>query len=196
MILKCDDLVMAERIQTVYDEKVATVEDVTGWNDWGRITVYCPSDSCEYNYRYNKLLGAITTERVDLSEGWEDWQLEHELGHASMTALYNWRHDCLPGIGEEDDSRDLWKSTTRGFAFREGWASYFQTIGKESAILDAIRPPFDPTVAGEVAACLYHVSDKRRLFSYIEENHPQDMVQFLVGYSGLLAVMLSKLWVE
>ena len=105
LAIQCGDPAIADRIQSVYDEATAILEAETAWNAIGNVTVYCPgiADHAQYNYSITMFGTAIIRERIDLPYYWKGWQFRHELGHAVMTSLYNFRHDYLPGIGEEDD---------------------------------------------------------------------------------------------
>lgn len=110
------------------------LQDRVNWSRT-RITIKWPYGGwSKYGYSYNKVLGAITREYIQLPAGqqWNRPTILHEYGHAVMTALYRYREDYLPPISPRN-THYLYTVSDPGFAMREGWAEFFEALVDDSA---------------------------------------------------------------
>ncbi len=110
------------------------LQDRANWSR-ARITVKWPcGEWSKYGYSFNRLLGAIIKEYIQLPAGkqWNRETILHEYGHAVMTGLYRYREDYLPPMSYQG-AHYIYTVSDPGFAMREGWAEFFAALVDDDA---------------------------------------------------------------
>jgi len=107
-----------------------------------RINVRFPyqGDNAVYNYipRFN---GDITNEiiNINVERQWERTTMLHEYGHSVMSTLYGYNYNNLPksdfkGEPDADFVHFIYSVSDPGFAIKEGWAEFFESLVDDNAL--------------------------------------------------------------